>query len=200
MKKPCLEPPVQKRDVDISGHEYQESGKRSPIGHGTISDHRSPAMLMRQMGFEPNDTMTPLQFLVAVMNDDLEKIFKNPTRRKRYEDKGGIGLTYRVECAKTAAKYLHMQMPSVQISEEGSGSFGNQLAKAVTEGNERVRTKRIILETIERISPDMPLPEASYPPAFGKHVTRTEMNYIDATEQELSNAEGDTDYDPDRDD
>ena len=183
--------PIQRQDLDLS-KEPKKSDNGAFLGDET-STFRSPAAMMRQMGFDPTKSMTPLQFLCAVYNDDLDLIFKNEKRKKRYQDKGGLGLSYRVEAAKTAAKYIHMQMPSVQISKGSDSKFGDELAQAAAKGGERIRTKRVILETIERISPDMPLPPASYPPAFAD----IQGEVID---EPISEAEGDMEYDPDDDD
>lgn len=162
------------------------------------AEDRSPASMMRAMGFMPDKKyMTPLQFLLAVVNDDLELIYKDPKKRKRTEDKGGIGLSYRVECAKTAARYMHMEMPKVSINEEG-GNFGESLAKAAIAGNERLRTRTLILETVERISPDMPLSEASYPAIYQRDNT-VAMNEDGVIEGEVLNPEGDKGYNPDED-
>jgi hypothetical protein len=177
--------PVEKKQYDLSA-EPRDSKYAPTLSHDE-SKHRSPAALMRQMGFDPNKHMTPLQFLVAVMNDETGLIFKRDNRRKRIEDKGGIALSYRVEAAKTAAKYMHMEMPKITYEDKGVEKFGEDLARNIAAGNERVITKRMILETVERISPDIPLPPASYPPSF--------QNDIEVTE--LRDLEGDTDYDPD---
>lgn len=153
--------------------------------------------MMRTMGFDPNTTMTPLQFLVAVYNDDLEKIFRNETKRKDAESRGGIGLSYRVEAAKTASRYIHMEMPKVSISDD-TGNFGESLAQAARAGNERLRTKTMIIETIERISPDVPLPEASYPAMYGQNSEKV-INEDGSVAGETLPPEGDKEYNPDAD-
>jgi len=180
--------PIQRKDYDLSKN--ARDNDNPPTLTNEPNEYRSPAVMMRQMGFDPSKNMTPLQFLVAVMNDDLDAIFKNEKRRARYESKGGLAMNYRIEAAKTAAKYMHMQMPTVTISEGNEGKFGEGLARGIAAGNERVTTKRIILETVERISPNVPLAPASYPPAFQEAVE---------SEYEEIGAEGDTDYDPDND-
>lgn len=179
--------PHQRTSYDLAV-EPRKTDNSPTLGSETV-EYRSPAAMMRQMGFDPSKNMTPLQFLVAVLNDDVDLIFKNETRRKRMKDKGGMALSYRIEAAKTAAKYLHMEMPKVSIEENSKGKFGEELARGIAAGNERVVTKRMILETVERISPDMPLPQASYPPAFQDAIEVASITDIDA--------EGDTDYDPD---
>lgn len=187
-----ITPPRPPRELRGAGYDLASaphSNRHPPVKCDTPNDYKSPAVMMRELGFAPDKYMTPMQFLVALMNDDLALIFKNEKRRKNMENKGGIGLSHRLEAAKTAAKYMHMQMPSVQIQKGEDNSFGNKLAEAVASGNERVRTKRIILETIERISPDVPLPPANYPAAFGG--TEIEGRVVEG------NPEGDTEYDPD---
>lgn len=151
----------------------------------------SPAEQMRDMGFCPTADMTPLEFLLAVMNEDVDRLYKQEKKRNMMRAKG-IGLNYRVDCAKTAAKFMHMAMPSVHITDASEHKFGDDLAAAISEGNTRVEKRTIILETVERISPDTPLAPASYPEAF-----KTIKGEI--IEEDL-NAEGNTDYDPDRDD
>lgn len=182
------QPPVQRKDLDLSTHP-DDSDNPARLGR-TPNEYKSPADIMRAMGFDPTGTMTPLQFMVAVYNDDLAKIYRDEKKRKRTEDQGGIGMSYRVECAKTAAKYIHMQMPQVTIAKDGDANYGNDLAKNIAKGGERIRTKRVILETVERISPDMPLPPAQYPPALAEHI---EGRIIDIE----PSAEGDMNYDPD---
>jgi len=188
---PAIGHPIQREDHDLSQdpRELRRDGKDAPkLSDGVQVGIRSPAAMMREMGFSPTSNMTPLQFLVAVYNDDLEKVFKNEKRRTRMEGKGGIALNYRIECAKTAAKYLHMEMPKVTIADD-AGGFGESLSKAITDGTERVRVRETIIQTVERISPDVPLEPASYPDAFSNEAQREEFADIDA--------EGDTDYDPD---
>jgi len=151
----------------------------------------SPAQQMRDMGFSPTSNMNPLEFLVAVMNEDVDRLYSQKKKRNMMRAKG-IGLNYRIDCAKTAAKFMHMAMPSIQINSSHETKFGDDLAAAVAAGNTRVEKKMIILETIERISPDMPIADASYPPVF--------TNIHGTIVEESIEAEGDTDYDPDRDD
>ncbi len=182
--------PVQRKSFDLSQDpiELRRDGKKAPdLSHGINSDFRDPADLMRQMGFDPSKNMTPLQFLIAVFNDDTDLIFKNEKRRNRIEARGGITLSHRLEAAKTAAKFLHMEQPKVSVQNNESGGFGDSLSNAIAQGNERVRTRRVILEEIERISPQIPLAPASYPPDFQEAIEQNEV----------LDAEGDTDYDPD---
>lgn len=154
--------------------------------------------MMRAMGFCPSKNMTPLQFLIAVFNDETALIYRDEKKRKKTDDRGGIGLSYRLEAAKTAARYMHMEMPKIQINTD-EGNFGESLTRAAQQGNERVRTRTVIMETIERISPDVPLADASYPPIYGQHdaVVIDEKGMVEG-EMEL-NPEGDKDYNPDAD-
>ena len=184
--------PIQRKSHDLSqeARRLRESGKSTiTLEHGSNAETRSPEDMMRQMGFDPSKYMNPLQFLIAVQNDDLELIFKNEKRRARMEGKGGIAMSYRLEAAKTASKYLHQQLPSITVSKNEGGGFGESLSKAITQGHERVRTRRMIIEEVERISPDIPLAPASYPPALEQ--------VIDQVQDDDDMAEGDTDYDPD---
>lgn len=181
--------PRQRKSFDLSQEprELRRDDKQSPdLVHGVNSDRRDPADMMRQMGFDPTKNMNPLQFLIAVMNDDIDKLFKNEKRRKRIEGRGGIAINYRIEAAKTAAKFIHMELPKVSIQKDEGDGFGDSLSNAIAQGNERVRTRRVILEEIERISPQIPLAPASYPPDFQEAIEETDMD-----------AEGDMDYDPD---
>lgn len=132
----------------------------------TPSDDRTPAQMMRAMGFDPTKNMTPLQFLVAVYNNELGLIFKNEKRRILTETRGGIALSSRIEAAKVAAKYMHQQLPNVTILDETKGGYGEGLSSKVAKADERVRTRRVIIEEVDRISPQVPLPAASYPPDF----------------------------------
>lgn len=179
--------PIQRKSFDLTQdpRELRRDGKKAPdLMHGDRSDRRDPEDIMRQMGFDPSKNMTPLQFLIAVMNDDIDAIFKNEKRKTRIEGKGGIAMSYRIEAAKTAAKFMHMELPKVTYQKEEGGSFGEGLAQAIAQGNERIRTRRVIMEEIERISPDVPLAQASYPPDF---VPAIESDIIDQEE----------DYEPD---
>lgn len=184
--------PIQRKSHDLSQEprRLKEKGRSIKIAPDpTKAEARSPDDLMRQMGFDPSKYMNPLQFLIAVQNDDLDLIFKNEKRRARMEGKGGIAMSYRTECAKTAAKYLHQQLPAINITKSDDGGFGDGLSQAISQGHERVRTRRVIIEEVERISPDIPLAPASYPPALAE--------VIDQEQDDIDMAEGDTDYDPD---
>jgi len=184
--------PHQRTSYDLSKDSYlvrRHGGKKDAPIDNTPSDKRTPDDLMRQMGFEPSKSMNPLQFLLAVMNDDLDAIFKNEARRKRMEQKGGMALSYRLEAAKTASKYMHMELPKVSIQKDETNGFGEALSNAIEKGNERSITRRMILEEVQNISPDLPLAPASYPPEFEAHID----HIVDADKM----VEGDTNYDPD---
>lgn len=192
-------PPPQRSDHDLTTNRNGEvKPDNAPTIDKTRADDRSPAALMRSMGFCPTKYMTPLQFLCAVYNDDLALVFKNEKKKLQAEAKGGISLAYRVECAKTAARYMHMEMPKVSITDE-TGNFGESLMRAATAGNERVRRKTMIIEEIERISPDVPLSEANYPPhlGFGQQPLALDDNAM--IEGENLNPEGDKNYNADDD-
>ena len=169
-------------------NKYNGGKKAAPLVRGTNADRRSPDEIMRSMGFEPSKYMNPLQFLIAVMNDDLDALFKNEKRKTRIAGKGGVAVNYRLAAAQTAARYLHMELPKITVQKDDVGGFGDGLSEAIEMGNDRLRTRRVILEEIERISPDAPLTPANYPAEFEEAVRQIE-NEIDA--------EGDTDYDPD---
>jgi len=183
--------PIQRVSHDLSREprRIREQGQTVSIQpNASKADTRSPDDMMRQMGFDPTKKMNPLQFLLAVMNDDLEVIFKNEKRRNRMEGKGGIAMSYRIEAAKTASRYLHMELPKITVSKDDKGGFGDSLSQAINQGNERVRTRRVIIEEVERISPDIPLAPASYPPA---------LEGVIECQDDDDMAEGDMDYDPD---
>lgn len=180
-----------KYDLSVEHRELRRDGLPAPSFKSVRSDQKSPEDLMRELGFEPTKDMTPLQFLLAVTNDRLDLIFKNETRRKRIEGKGGLAMQYRLEAAKTAVKYTEMEMPKMQIQSNADAGFGEQLQNAIASGMTRVIQRETIIREIERISPDVPLAPASYPPDFHRPI-------IDAEIEDLS--EGDTDYDPDRND
>lgn len=184
--------PVQRIDLDLSQEprELRRDGLPAPeLISDRHSNTRNPTEMMRAMGFDPTKNFTPLQFLMAVVNDDLDMIFKNEKRRERMRGKGGLALSYRIEAAKTAAKFMHKEQPKALVKDDGADNFGESLTKAIQGGHQRITRKTFILEEVENISPDIPLAPASYPPAFA-----------DAIEQEDPAAEGDTDYNPDDDD
>lgn len=182
-------PPPQLKDYDLT--QPPRISDNPPKTRNTKAGLRSPAQMMRDLGFCPSTSMTPLQFLVAVMNDDADALFKQEKKRNMMKGKG-IGLNYRLEAAKTASKYFHMAQPQINIQAQGDSKFADELQAAISRGDMRVEKRTVIMETVERISPDTPIAEASYPPAFA-HIQGEVIEYdIDA--------EGDTDYDPDRDD
>jgi hypothetical protein len=179
--------PIHRENIDLT-QQQKDLGIRTI--DASRSDNRSPSDMMRQMGFDPNKNMNPLQFLIAVMNDDLELLFKNPKRRARYEGKGGLALNYRIEAAKTAAKYLHMQMPALIIAKNDEGSFRDALTQNLLDAEDRVSNKEYILSKVESISPDIPLEPASYPPDFIDH---------DPVNEDMDNDyfDDETEYNPD---
>ena len=99
-------------------------------------------------------------------------------------------MQYRLEAAKTAAKFIHMEMPKLQITSQQEKGFGEELSNAIAAGSSRVIHRETIIREIERTSPDIPLAPASYPPDF---IDTDIIEPGDVTE-------GDLDYDPDRDD
>lgn len=196
------EPPIQREDIDLVTSRRSNKDNRPEMPNLT-ADQRSPAAMMRAMGFDPcSGDLSPLQFLCAVMNDRVDMIYKDQKKKERAEAKGGLGLSYRIECAKTAAKYLHMEMPKVTFQSGEDQTFGAKLSDAITSGNERVRTKRMIIETVERISPDEPLAKASYPPIFdgSEQINKPDPieGHIVGNADDLGlNPEGDMEYNPD---
>lgn len=186
-----IKPAIQREVYDLTTEARQNDN--SPDLGNVAAELRRPDELMRAMGFEPTVHMNPLQFLTAVYNDDLDKIFRNEKRKKNYEDRGGIALAYRIECAKTAAKYLHSKPPQVHDVKAHEVEFASQLTRATAKAGERVTRKIMILEEVERISPEAPLAPASYPPTFSEIGDSRLIEHV-------PQAEGNTDYVPDRDD
>ncbi len=182
-------PPIQRQDYDLT--QPPRISDNPPKTRNTKAELRNPAEMMRDLGFCPTSSMTPLQFLVAVMNDDADALFRQEKKRNMMKGKG-IGMNYRLEAAKTAAKYFHMAQPQINIQAQSESKFADELQQAISKGDMRVEKQTVILETVERISPDTPIAGASYPPAFA-HIQE------DVIEHDID-AEGDTDYDPDRDD
>jgi hypothetical protein len=196
--KPPL-PPPQHADRDLTSN---TNGKARPENAPMLTPvnggYKSPATLMHELGFTPTKHMTPLQFLVAVYNDDLDLVFKNQKKKDAAEAKGGISLSYRVECAKSAGRYMHMEMPKVSVTDEG-GNFGAALADAARAGDKRVERRTTIIETVENISPDMPLASANYPPMFASKGRVIDQDGIIEGDPAL-NPEGEKGYNPDVDD
>ncbi len=184
-------PPRQIEDYDLATQPARLSDNPPVVRFGRPGGLRDPEQIMRDMGFCPNKNMNPMQFLIAVMNDDTDKLYKQEKKRNMMRGKG-IGLNYRITCAQAAARYMHMALPQVQIQAQSEGKFADELAEAVSKGNMRVERKTVIMETVERVSPDLPIPDASYPPAFAEIQGQVIEETLDM--------EGSTDYDPDRDD
>ena len=193
-------PPKNQTDFDLTLPPRQ-SDNPPIVRRGKPGGITSPAQQMRDLGFCPDKNMNPLQFLIAVMNEDVDALYKQKKKREMMRGKG-IGLNYRIDCAKTAAKFMHMAMPSIQINKDEGGTFGENLSKAIVQGNKRVQTRRIILETVEEISPDMPLEDAMYPPVFQEGIVGRIIDDDQALADDILgiDPEGDMEYDPDRDD
>ncbi len=187
------EAPRQIENYDLSG---KDARARPPIS-STNTAYRTPAELMREMGFDPASTMTPMQFLLAVLNNHLDRVYTNVKKKEKTEAAGGIGMGYRLEAAKTAAKYMHMEMPKVTIDDGREIGFGERLSERVHNGNERVRRRTTIIETVERESPDVPLPPANYPPVYNAKLVEDVRDAKTFAEDEGINPEGDKEYNPD---
>ena len=143
----------------------------TPPTNNKASVWKSPSEMMHDLGFDPNTgDLTPLQFLVAVMNDDVDKLYRQEKKREMMRKKG-IGMNYRVECAKTASRFMHMAQPQVTVQTAEEDDFHRKLEDNIRQGNDRFIRKKMIIETVERVSPDMPLPAASYPPVFSDEPT-----------------------------
>jgi hypothetical protein len=178
-------------DLSVSPRHLQEAGRKLERSTNARinAEYRSPAEMMRELGFSPSRYMNPLQFLVAMLNDDVELIYKNKKKREMTLAKGGLSIQHRLEAAKTAAKYMHMAMPTVNVNKNEGASFGAELAAAVSAGDQRVRTRRMIIETVEKISPNEPIAQASYPPVFSAIVDARAVDYEDADYAENSPAD-----------
>ncbi len=159
-------PPVMRVDVDLATSRGPDGSAIAP--HVSAFD-KSPAELMREMGFDPcTGDMTPLEFLVAVMNDRADKVYRNERKRKLYQERG-IALTYRVSAAKAAARYMHMEMPKLTYVEAEQAGYSGTLAEKVSQGQARVTRKTVILEQVEMMAPDHPVSPAQYPESIQKH-------------------------------
>lgn len=202
---PAPLPPYQRKNLDLV---TEASGgcrpKKAPKFNHTEASSREPVQMMRDMGFDPNKYMTPLQFLLAVTNDDVDMIYRDQKKAEKTKERGGIGLSYRMECAKTAAKFLHMEMPKLELKADVTNTFTEELQRAVISGNARIEARESIIKTIEDTNPDVPLAPASYPPVFegktlnnnGEFVDQHDENYFGDMDT-FAPPEGDTEYDPD---
>lgn len=172
---------------------------------GVAVENRSPAEIMRENGLDPHKHMTPLQFLMAVVNNDVESVYKSEKKRAEIDAKGGFGIGSRIECARTAVRYFHQERAPEKVADQADSGFAQQMADALAGGNHRISMREVIVENAYKTSPDMPLPDASYPPAFDPNPT-VEREAVPSQggqaltpEYELPPAEGVTDYDPDLD-
>ena len=151
-------------DVDLSV-------TRDPVTNcktGVLSNGHAarPAQLMRDMGFDPDANITPLQFLTAVVNDDIDLLFKHGVKGNRLKAKGGLGISYRLKAAEVAAKYFHEAVPSLKVTANADAEYSKALVDALMRGNARVEMRPVLLQQINNISADVPLARASYPPAL----------------------------------
>lgn len=171
------------------------TGKPRPSldnGGGAHALYRDPDEIMRLLGFKPGKDLNPLQFLLAVANDDLGKIYKNPSKRRTMQAKGGIAISLRASCAKTAARFIHLEMPKISFETSSKDDFAGALAGEIEKGKERVKMRRVIIEQVEQESPDAPLAAASYPPAFEFHTPRN-AETLEMTRKKLLYGEDYTD-------
>lgn len=157
--------PHQTKDYDLSGRacDVRRTGKAPPL-ENIRSDYRTPAQMMRALGFDPSKHMDPMQFMMAVLNDRVDLIYTRKKPLARAEE-NGISISYRLECAKVMAKYMYMEMPKLSLQQnETVERFSDELASRIASGDVRVRSKRLIIETVEAVSPDMDVGKANYPP------------------------------------
>jgi len=165
---------------------------RPDIPDGSVTAH-SAAEMMRLMGFDPTSHMTPLQFLVAVINDRTDLVYKNESKRNMIELKGGIGISYRVLAAQTAVKYMHQEMPKLQVNINPEGKFADALSKSLARAEQRVYDRAAIIDEAGRFVVEVPLGEANYPPVFKEGAE----DFPGSESLNGTNAEGDTNYNPD---
>ena len=167
-KKPGF--PVQKKDLklSISAVDAKVRGQEAPQLTHHSADNRTPEQMMDAMGFAPSKNMTPLQFLLAIVNDRTDLIYKSDSKRKRVDANGGISIQYRIEAAKTAARYIHQMMPQIQITKDAGSEFSKELAQALSAGQMRVRSRSVILETVSKSGQELLPDPASYPPVFAE--------------------------------
>jgi hypothetical protein len=93
---------------------------------------------------------------------------------------------------------MHMEMPKMVVQTGEQEGFGEELGRAISQGNERIRTRRVIMEEVERTSGDQPLPPANYPTDFEPDTARVPQDIAhDLEGVEGIHAEGDTEYNPD---
>lgn len=203
-------PPKMRQDLDLTQPPKQIPHANTPQRDKTNVLFKSPEDMMVEMGFDPETgNLTPLQFMLAVMNDDVDKIYRQKKKREMMRTKG-IGMNYRLDAAKTSSRYMHMAQPQLTVGSRDEDDFHRKLEDNIREGNDRYIRKQMIIETVERVSPDMPLQDASYPPVFSEGGTQENgsTQAFDASqvmkgdtliiEQEpLPPAEGNMDYNPD---
>lgn len=169
------------------------------------SQAQSPDEMMRILGFEPTQYMNPLQFLLAVMNNDTHAVYSDPTKLRNANCKGGFSIKYRIECAKIAARFMHMAMPKLNINSNADSKFSHDLQRAIADSNHRLLNREKIIEHVHATKPKgSELEPAAYPDVFKPESIRSASPYrqtvADGVEIEVVAGDaGEVGYNPDDD-
>lgn len=173
-------------------------------GRGASPENQSPAAMMREHGLNPHEYMTPVQFLIAVFNNDIAKVYPGQSgekKRAELEKKGGIGIGYRIECARAAAKFIHRELQADKGDDGAQSTFAIEMQHAMSKGNNRIRMREVIIEQAHATGPQEELPPASYPDAFrpeeARPMAQQEARLI--AHEMVPEAAGEVGYDPDLD-
>jgi hypothetical protein len=125
------------------GKKKENGGKRDGAGRKEGSTTKTARDLMNEMGCPPN-WLSPVEFCLAVMNNDMARIGHIVEKPKAGRPKKGVGkgngnrpitIGQRIEAARIATPYFHQKLPEIIDLNPG-----DSWAQIIREAEERERT------------------------------------------------------------
>lgn len=103
-----------------------KGGFKENAGRPEGSANKTPRDLMNDMGC-PADYMTPVEFCMAVLNNDLARL-KLPKTKKGGEERV-ITIGQRLEASRIATPYFHQKLPEI-VDLSVTDSWADMIRKA----------------------------------------------------------------------
>lgn len=125
----------------------RKGGKRIGAGRKPGDKNKDPRALMKDMGVASH-WLSPVEFCLAVQNNDLNMIYGPPEEGKQYDI---IPLGQRIEAARIAAPYMHQKLPYL-VDQNVTVSWADIIAEA--DEREKVMRKPASNES-ERSNPSI---------------------------------------------
>jgi hypothetical protein len=123
----------------------KRGGKRENAGRKKGQKDRTPLDLMKEMGC-PDHWLSPVEFCLAVMNFDIDKLVLPKARNGKINAKSIPSIGQRLDAARIASPYVHQKQPQI-VDHQVNHSWAEIMAEAEERHN---RMRKESSGTIDR--------------------------------------------------